>query len=180
MILYVNGDSHTTAAEAINQYIVAGEDPKFLHLGSLPHPENLAVSWGKLLSLTLRASFHCEAFSNNKVDKIISSTQDWIKEKGKADLIIIQWPAIAADEEKIWWFHEELSRENIKHIFFNSNHTISDRFDWGNNYITDTYEGKLQLANLETVSPNSKHFGKDGHSFWNRFLLNYIVTNKFI
>jgi hypothetical protein len=180
MILYVNGDSHTTAAEANNQYIVAGEDPKFLHLGPLPHPENLSVSWGKLLSITLRASFHCGAFSNHDVDTIINSTGAWLEEKGKVDLIIIQWPATIADEEKIWQFHQKLNNQNIKHIFFNSSNPVSDQFDWGNNYITDTYEAKLQSAKLETVTPNSKHFGKDGHSFWNRFLLNYIVTNKFI
>jgi hypothetical protein len=180
MILYVNGDSHTTAAEASNQYTVASEDSKFLYLGLLPHPENLAVSWGKLLSVTLRASFHCGAFSSHDVATIINSTKSWLEEKGKADLVIIQWPATTSDEEKIWQFHQELTNQNIKHIFFNSNQTVSNQFDWANNYITDTYEGKLQSANLETVSPNSKHFGKDGHSFWNRFLLNYIITNKFI
>ena len=180
MILYVNGDSHTTAAEAVNQYIVAGEDPKFLHLGPLPHPENLAVSWGKLLSITLRASFHCGAFSNHNVDKIINSTESWLEEKGNADLLIIQWPFTTEDEEKIWQFHQRLNSQNIKHIFFNSNQTVSDQFNWSNNYIADTYEGKLQSSNLETVTPNSKHFGKDGHVVWNRFLLNYIITNNFI
>jgi hypothetical protein len=114
------------------------------------------------------------------VDTIISSTEAWLKEKSKADLIVIQWPATPEDEEKIWQLHQKLTDQNIKHIFFNSSQTISNRFDWGNNYIIDTYEGKLHSANLETVSPNSKHFGKDGHSFWNRFLLNYIITNKFI
>jgi hypothetical protein len=73
-MLYVNGDSHTTAAEAVNQYVVAGEDQKFLHLGPLPHPENLAVSWGKMLSLSLRVAFHCAAYSNNTVDKIIEDS----------------------------------------------------------------------------------------------------------
>ena len=33
MMLYINGDSHTTAAEANNQYIVAGDDPKYVQLG---------------------------------------------------------------------------------------------------------------------------------------------------
>jgi hypothetical protein len=180
MILYVNGDSHTTAAEASNQYIVAGEDPKFLHLGPLPHPENLSISWGKLLSLSLRSGFHCEAFSDNTVEEILKTTRKWLEEKGRADLIIIQWPATLDDEEKIWQLHEELVNQNIKHIFFNSSQPISNQFVWGNNYIIDTYEGKLQSANLETVTPNSKHFGKDGHVFWNRFLLNYIITNNFI
>jgi hypothetical protein len=180
MILYINGDSHTTAAEASNQYIVAKEDPRFLHLNMLPHPENLAVSWGKLLSLSLRAGLHCEAFSENTVDKILKDTYSWIEEKGSADLIIIQWPAQPEDEKKIWKLHQKLNKQKIKHIFFNTSQTVTNQFDWGINYITDTYEEKLRSANLETVSPNSKHFGKEGHAVWNRFILNYLITNNFI
>ena len=38
----------------------------------------------------------------------------------------------------------------------------------------------IESAGIETVSPNSYHYGKDGHSFWNRFMLQYIINNKFI
>jgi hypothetical protein len=180
MMLYVNGDSHTTAAEAVNQYIVAGEDQKFLHLGPLPHPENLTVSWGKMLSLSLRVAFHCAAYSNNTVDKIIEDTKKYIKEKGSADLVIIQWPATAEDEDKIFSFHQELNEQKIKHIFFNSSQTFSSDRDWDNCLINDSYETSIQSAKIDTVSPNSKHFGADGHVFWNRLLLNYIIKHKFI
>ena len=44
MILYVNGDSHTAGAEAVNPYAFAEDDPNLTHLGRLPHPDNLAVS----------------------------------------------------------------------------------------------------------------------------------------
>ena len=50
MILYANGDSHTAAAEAVNSYAFAEDDRNLVHLGRLPHPTNLAVSWGKKLS----------------------------------------------------------------------------------------------------------------------------------
>lgn len=179
-MLYINGDSHTTAAEANNQFIVAGEDPKLIHLGPLPHPENLAVSWGKLLSLSLRAGFHCAAFSDNTVDKIIADTREWIQDKGTADFVIIQWPAEADSENKIWELHQELAEQNIRHIFFNSSRTTKSDKDWNNCYINDDYETIIQSANIDTVTPNSKHFGKDGHVYWNRLLLNYIIKHKFI
>ena len=180
MMLYVNGDSHTTAAEAINQYIVAGEDSRLVHLGKLPHPENLAVSWGKMLSLSLKVAFHCAAYSDNTVDKILEDTKKYIKEKGSADLIIIQWPASAKDEDKIFQFHQELLSQNIKHIFFNNNQTFSLDRDWNNCFIRVPYENYILDEKIDTVSPNSKHFGKDGHSVWNRFLINYIISHKFI
>lgn len=182
MMLYINGDSHTTAAEAVNQYIVAGDDPKYVQLGHLPHPENLAVSWGKMLSLSLRMAFCCAAYADNTVDKIIADTKKYIKEKGSADLVIIQWPSEIDSEDKIWDFHQELLEQNIKHIFFNSNQIqpINPDRDWDNCLINDSYETSIQSAKIDTVSPNSKHFGADGHVFWNRLLLNYIIKHKFI
>jgi hypothetical protein len=56
--LYVNGDSHTAAAEAVNPHAFAEDDPELNYLGRLPHPANLAVRWGKLLSETFKAGFH--------------------------------------------------------------------------------------------------------------------------
>jgi hypothetical protein len=44
MILYVNGDSHTAAAEAVNPHAFAEDDSALFYLGRAPHPENLAVS----------------------------------------------------------------------------------------------------------------------------------------
>jgi len=41
MILYVNGDSHTAGAEAVNSHAFADDDPAYKHLGRLPHPDNL-------------------------------------------------------------------------------------------------------------------------------------------
>jgi hypothetical protein len=54
---------------------------------------------------------------------------------------------------------------------------------WGNSYIDPyssegTYNARIRAAGIETVAPNSWHFGKDGHSFWNRFMLQYINTHN--
>ena len=90
--------------------------------------------------------------------------------------------------EEIWKFHNELKSNGIKHVFFNGNNDfsqITDRHDWGSRYIgpydpNQTYDSILRVSGIETVAPNSWHFGKDGHSYFHRFMLQYIIANKFI
>jgi hypothetical protein len=233
-MLYVNGDSHTAAAEAVNPHAFAEDDPALYYLGRLPHPENLAVSWGKILSITLRSGFRCDAESASSNDRIIRTTREWLSNGGANhpdQLIIIQWstwereewlynktyyqigasgidhvPAEATERyrnyvisvnwqqktqeahNKIWQFHNELKDQNIRHVFFNGNNNFSiikDQKDWKLNYIGpydpgQTYDAIIQSTGIETVMPNSWHFGRDGHSSFARFMLNYITSNKFV
>ena len=187
MMLYVNGGPHTMAAEATTPYTVASDDPNLRHLGKLPHPSNLAVSWGKMLSLALRSGFQCGALADNTVSQIIKDTEEWINSQSHQSIVIIEWSNInPTDEDTIWQFHNKLDNQNIKHIFFNGNIPFSDdSYDWNYSYISPTgidgtYERRLQIANIQTVSPTSKNFGRDAHVFWNRFLLNYIITQDFL
>ena len=233
MILYINGDSHTAAAEAVNSCAFAEDDPTLTQLGRTPHPANLAVSWGRLLSLTLKAGFHCAAESASSNTRILRTTRDWLRQQRGLDdiIVIIQWstwereewlydgvyyqvgasgtdgvPAEAAERyrnyiigvdwqrktqeahREIWEFHLELEQQNIKHVFFNGNNDfsqITDHHDWGHNYIDpydakQTYDSIIRAQGIDTVAPNSWHFGKDGHSYFHRFMLQYIIANKFI
>lgn len=233
MILYVNGDSHAAAAEAINAHAFAEDDPTLGHLGRIPHPENLAASWGRLLSISLKAGFHCGAESASSNQRILRTTRDWLNIQKNYDevLMIIQWSTWEREEwlhdgiyyqigssgtdhvpkelkdryknfiadvdwhaktqqahDAIWQFHQELKEQNISHIFFNGNNDFSkiqDRYDWGSNYIGPydpkmTYDSIIRGGGIETVSPNSWHFGRDGHSYFHRFMLQYIIANKFI
>ena len=235
MILYVNGDSHTAAAEAVNVYAFAEDDPKYFYLGRSPHPDNLQVSWGKMLSLALSSAFYCDAESARSNDRIIRTTRQWIKNRKTKEelLVIIQWSTWEREEwydeeskqyfqvnasgidhvpqswqekyrhyvmsvdwehktqqahDQIWAFHKELEDQDIPHIFFNGNNSfggITEKKDWGTSYIEPydpkgTFSAKLGLAGIDTVAPNSYHYGKDGHSFFNRFMLQYIIVNKFI
>jgi hypothetical protein len=233
MILFVNGDSHTAAAEAVNPYAFAEDDPALAPLGRTPHPANLAVSWGRLLSLTLKAGFHCAAESASSNSRILRTTRDWVgQQRGFNDvLLIIQWSTWEREEwlheevyyqvgasgiddvpqplqekyrnfvigtdwklktqqahEEIWKFHNELKSNGIKHVFFNGNNDFSqidDHHDWGHNYIgpydpKQTYSSIIRAQDIDTVAPNSWHFGKDGHSYFHRFMLQYIIANKFI
>ena len=234
MMLYVNGDSHTAGAEAVNSHAFAEDDPELFYLGRAPHPENLAVAWGKLLSLALNTGFRCDAESASSNSRIIRTTREWLFGNGAGhhnQLVIIQWstwereewvyngityqvngsgidhiPAEAAERYRdyiigldwrqkaveahndIWAFHQELVAQNIHHVFFNGNNdfsSIADQKDWGLNYIgpydpAGTYHAQLQAAGIETVMPDSYHYGRDGHSWWFKYMLNYIMANKFV
>ena len=64
-------------------------------------------------------------------------------------------------------------------------HCRVERKDWGLNYIGPynpelTFDSVIRANNIDTVAPNSYHFGQEGHSFFYRFMLQYIIDNKFI
>jgi hypothetical protein len=233
MILYVNGDSHTAAAEAVNPHAFAEDDPALFYLGRAPHPANLAVSWGQLLSQTIKSSFHCGAESASSNTRILRTTREWLSQQNSYNqlLLIIQWSTWEREEwphngnylqvgssgvdhvpqelqeqyrnfvigtnwesktkqahDEIWAFHNELKQQGIQHIFFNGNNDfgkITDQKDWGANYIgpydpKSTYDAVIKAQGIDTVAPNSWHFGRDGHSYFHRFMLQYIIANKFI
>ena len=94
MILYVNGDSHTAGAEAVNPHAFAEDDNLHWTLGRRPHPDNLAVSWGKLLADKLDAELVCDAESAASNTRIMRTTRSWLIDNPTAyqdTLIIIQW-----------------------------------------------------------------------------------------
>lgn len=105
MILYVNGDSHTAAAEAVNPHAFAEDDGRLAHLGRLPHPDNLEVSWGRVLADTLKARFNCEAESASSNDRILRTARAWADANEKEwyrTLMIIQWSTWEREE----WLHK--------------------------------------------------------------------------
>jgi len=233
MILFVNGDSHTAGAEAVNPHAFAEDDADLTYLGRTPHPANLAVSWGRRLSETLKAGFHCAAESASSNARILRTTRDWLRQQVTYDdvLVIIQWSTWEREEwlhdgvyyqvgasgidhvpqalqekyrnfvistdwkqkteqahKEIWAFHQELTEQGIRHIFSNGNNDFSqiiDQQDWGTSYIgpydpESTYDAIIRARGIHTVAPNSWHFGPDGHWVFHRFLLNYIMHNRFI
>jgi hypothetical protein len=102
MILYVNGDSHSAAGEAVNPSCFAEDDHKYRHLGRRPHPINLEVSYGKLLSDCLSAKLVCEAESASSNDRIIRTTLNYLK-TNCPDLVVIGWSTWEREE---WLFKE--------------------------------------------------------------------------
>ena len=112
MILYVNGDSHTAGAEAVNPHSFAEDDPNLEHLKRLPHPDNLAVSWGKKLSTMLKMGFHCDAESASSNDRIIRTTKQYL-ENHKDVFVIIQWSTWEREE---WLIDDEYYQVNASGI----------------------------------------------------------------
>lgn len=78
MILYVNGDEHTAAAQAANDFLFANDDFSKVALGRKPHPDNLEVSWAMNLSkmLSLALVNDAESFSSN--ERILRSTYQFL------------------------------------------------------------------------------------------------------
>ena len=115
MILYVNGDSHTAAAEAVNPHAWAMDDGELFYMGRAPHPANLAVSWGKLLSQTLRSSFHCGAEAGGSNARILRTTRDWLDHTpiNQDLLLIIQWSTWEREE---WLIDGEYYQVNASGI----------------------------------------------------------------
>ena len=80
MILYVNGDSHAAAAEAVNCHAFAEDDHRYFYMGRVPHPDNSAVSWGKRLSDVIKTTYKCDAESASSNTRILRTTRQWLKD----------------------------------------------------------------------------------------------------
>lgn len=101
MILYVNGDSHTAAAECVNNHAFAEDDPQYWMMGRAPHPDNIAKSFSKLLSNRLSCGMVCAAESASSNDRIIRTTKKWMeihKHELYRTLMIIQWSTWEREE----------------------------------------------------------------------------------
>ena len=105
MIFYVNGDSHSAAAEAMNTYCFAEDDPLYHSLGRQPHPENEKVSYGCNIANYYHAVLHCDAESASSNSRIIRTTQDYLA-ANTPELIIIGWSTWEREEwlvDGIYW-----------------------------------------------------------------------------
>jgi len=100
MILYVNGDSHSAGAEAVNSFCFACDDYKHSNLGRVPHPDNLAVSYGNLIANSIQSTLICDAESASSNTRIIRTTRDFLLHNCP-DLIIIGWATWEREE----WYH---------------------------------------------------------------------------
>ncbi len=105
MILYVNGDSHSAAAEAVNNHAFAEDDGQLWYMGRKPHPDNARVSWGANLANKLHANLYLDAESASSNDRILRTTREWLKKPRRQDdlLVVIQWSTWEREE----WFMEE-------------------------------------------------------------------------
>ena len=105
-MVYINGDSHSAGAEAVNPHCFAEDDYLYRGLGRRPHPDNLQVSYGCHLANMLGAVLHCDAESASSNSRIIRTTRQYLKNNPKPDLVVIGWSTWEREEwfyDDIWW-----------------------------------------------------------------------------
>lgn len=112
MILYVNGDSHSAGAEAVHPACFISDNSKYKldvnnpiwkdEISWSPYPDNLEVSYGKVLANRLDAEFHCHARAAGSNDRIIRTTKEYLKDHNP-DIILIGWSTWEREE----WYNDE-------------------------------------------------------------------------
>ncbi len=97
MLIFVNGDSHSAAAEAVVPYAFANQEQRYFYMGRAPHPQNIKESWHRKVGSAIKAGVNCQAESASSNTRIMRTTRQWIADR-KANgqrfddvLIIIQW-----------------------------------------------------------------------------------------
>lgn len=136
MILYVNGDSHSAGAEAVNTHAFAEDDPTYTQLGRAPHPDNLAVSYGKKLADSFNFDFVCHAESGSSNSRILRTTREYLK-NNKPNLVVIGWAT---------WEREEFLIDGV-HWQFSSNMDIDGPFPPIPNNVKQAYRKWVSHAN---------------------------------
>jgi hypothetical protein len=138
LILYVNGDSHSAGAEAVNSHAFANDDINYRHLGRAPHPDNLKSSYGYLLAQKLGMDFHCDAESAASNNRILRTTREYLNTNTSPDLIVIGWTT---------WEREEFSHDGV---YYQINGAGIAR-DWPKE-VVDYYKKWLDYVNLNSKS----------------------------
>jgi len=97
LILYVNGDSHSAGAEAVNSYCFANDDPRYTHLGRAAHPDNVKASYGQMLADQIKYNLICHAESGSSNQRIIRTTYNYLQ-TCKPNLVIVGWATWEREE----------------------------------------------------------------------------------
>ena len=121
MILYVNGDSHTAAAEAVNPHVFACDDGDAEHwrLGRRPHPDNDRVSWGFCLANLFDSAYVNDSESASSNHRIMRTARTWIESNSAAWsdlLVIIQWSTWEREEWLIDGEYYQINASGIDEV----------------------------------------------------------------
>jgi hypothetical protein len=100
VLIYVNGDSHSAGAEAVNPHAFAEDDRLYYGLGRQPHPDNLRASYGCELANLMGAILECDAESASSNDRILRTTYNYLELGNRPDLLVIGWSTWEREE---WW-----------------------------------------------------------------------------
>jgi hypothetical protein len=147
MILYVNGDSHSAGAEAVNNHCFAEDDPLYYSLGRIPHPDNERASYGCNIANELFAVLHCDAESASSNARIIRTTKKYLEDI-KPDAVIIGW---STWERQEWLYNGIYWQVNAGGIGHDWPDSVKERYqeyianlDW-NASATDAHDQIFEL-----------------------------------
>lgn len=181
-ILYVNGDSHTAAAEAVNQHAFAEDDGKLGYMARAPHPDNLAVSWGRKLADLAKCSFHCGAESASSNARIIRTTKQWVAEHDCSDaIIIIQWSTWEREEWLIDNTYYQVNASGIDIVPKDSQRRYKEfvaNVDW--DLKTDEAHTEIYEFHCWLQARNIKHLFFNGNSHFGRIAYREDWNNSYL
>ena len=177
MILYVNGDSHSAGAEAVNQFAFAEDDPHLKFMGRAPHPDNAQVCWAQVLADHLNYDLFLDAESAASNTRILRTSRTWIESNpGLLDqtLIIIQWSTWERQE----WLHNgqyyQVNASGIdtvpQELQQQYKQYIAD-VDW--NRVTAQAHEEIYSFHQELVAKNVKHVFFNGNTSFARLATKY-------
>jgi hypothetical protein len=166
-LLYVNGCSHTAAAEAVVPECFAVDDGRH-GIDRRPHPVNLAASWCSHVAQTLGAELVCGAESGGSNARILRTTRAWIdqnRDRLDQTLMILQWTTWEREEwlhNGIWyqvnasgtdWLPDELHDRYRQYIV---------DIDW--NQCTQPAHQEIWQLHQELEAQNVQHLFFSGHN----------------
>lgn len=186
MILFTAGDEHVAGAMATNNYIYAHEDQSHGLLGNKPHPDNLFKSWSNKVAYALKMSLEGSPPCQTNQD-IIKVTDDWIEQVSdrlapEDVFIIIGWLPLKENESPVHIrnYHVYLDQIGIKHLFFSSTEKIDIDYNFGINYVDETYIEYIKNKDLEPVLTSDVYYGEDAHTEWAKYLILHIAKNNLL
>jgi len=166
MILLINGDSHSAAAECVNTHGWAEDDSKYFMQGRRPHPDNLVKSFGYLLAKPLQRGLVCLAEAGSSNDRIMRTTRDYVKTHDTENLlIVIGWSTWERQEWKIKGEYYQVNASGIDHVP-DSHKQRYKEFVAGVNWehCTQQAHEDIWVLHQELVEHNIKHVFFNGNS----------------
>lgn len=191
MILYVNGDSHAAAAEAVNPHAWAIDDGQFWDRGQEPHPDNDLVSFGYQLSKLLNADYLNQSQAGGSNARIIRTTRHWLdQQKDYSNLfVLLQWSTWERLEwhwDEQWWQVNASGEDHVPEALKAQYRDFVINIDWP--AAESAAHCTIYNFHQELCDKNIRHLMFNGNSYfqntqqkdWNNCYINpYIMTGTF-
>lgn len=166
MILYVNGDGHVAASEAVVPYCVAEDDPKYFYMGRVAHPDNIKRSFGNILSTTLKAKFITDAEHSSSNVRIVRTTKEFIEQDCNDQVVVLigwsNWDRVEWHHAKQWW---QISLEGFQS-------------EWPNEF-RSRYKNWVDGISFDSVMNEQHDLIWDFHCWLNERKVDHLFFNTF-